>query len=72
MGKILNKLEKENNYMETFLRDYVEMIADTNEIELNETQMQSIVNNLRQEDEIWDVLDSYVTEEIARAVKEVK
>ena len=28
------------------------------------------VNNLRQEDEIWDVLDSYVMEEIARAVKE--
>ena len=58
--------------MEEFLKDYVEMIADTNEIKLNKTQMQTIVNNLRQEDEIWDVLDSYVTEEIARAIKEVK
>lgn len=58
--------------MEEFLKDYVKMIADTNEIKLNKTQMQTIVNNLRQEDEIWDVLDSYVTEEIARAVKEVK
>lgn len=57
--------------MEEFLKDYVEMMADANEIELNKTQMQSIVNNLRQEDEIWDILDSYVTEEIARAIKEV-
>ena len=58
--------------MEEFLTDYVEMMADANEIELNKTQMQSIVNNLRQEDEIWDILDSYVTEEIARAIKEVR
>ena len=58
--------------MEEFLKDYVEMMADANEIELNKTQMQSIVNNLRHEDEIWDILDSYVTEEIARAIKEVR
>ena len=58
--------------MEEFLNDYVQMMADVNEIKLSETQMQTIVNNLRQEDEIWDILDSYVTEEIARAVKEVK
>ena len=58
--------------MEEFLKDYVEMIADVNKITLSKTQMQTIVNNLRQEDEIWDVLDSYVTEEIAQAVKEVK
>ena len=43
---------------------------ENNEIKLNKDQMQTIVNNLHQEDEIWDVLDSYVMEEIARAVKE--
>ena len=58
--------------MEEFLKDYVQMMADANEIKLNKDQMQTIVNNLHQEDEIWDTLDSYVIEEIARAVKEVK
>ena len=56
--------------MKKFLENYVQMMADANEIKLNKDQMQTIVNNLRQEDEIWDVLDSYVMEEIARAVKE--
>ena len=58
--------------MKEFLENYVQMMADANEIKLNKDQMQTIVNNLHQEDEIWDVLDSYVMEEIARAVKEVK
>lgn len=58
--------------MKEFLENYVQMMADANEIKLNKDQMQTIVNNLHQEDEIWDVLDSYVIEEIARAVKEVK
>ena len=52
--------------MKKFLENYVQMIADANEIKLNKDQMQTIVNNLRKEDEIWDVLDSYVMEEIAR------
>lgn len=56
--------------MKEFLENYVQMMADANEIKLNKDQMQTIVNNLHQEDEIWDVLDSYVMEEIARAVKE--
>lgn len=56
--------------MKEFLENYVQMMADANEIKLNKDQMQTIVNNLHQEDEIWDVLDSYVIEEIARAVKE--
>ena len=56
--------------MKEFLENYVQMMADANEIKLNKEQMQTIVNNLHQEDEIWDVLDSYVMEEIARAVKE--
>ena len=58
--------------MKEFLENYVQMMADANEIKLNKDQMQTIVNNLHQEDEIWDVLDSYVMEEISRAVKEVK
>ena len=56
--------------MKEFLENYVQMMADANEIKLNKDQIQTIVNNLHQEDEIWDVLDSYVMEEIARAVKE--
>ena len=61
---------KEDIIMKEFLENYVQMMADANEIKLNKDQMQTIVNNLHQEDEIWDVLDSYVMEEIARAVKE--
>lgn len=58
--------------MEEFLTDYVEMMAEANDLELTKNQMQEIVNNLRSEEELWDIFDSFVTEEIARAVKEVK
>ena len=56
--------------MEEFLKDYVQMIAEVRGLKLNGSQLQTIVNNLHQEDEIWNTLDSYVMEEIARAVKE--
>lgn len=50
--------------METFLKDYVEMIAEVKEIKLTETQLNTIVNNLMETEEIWDTLDYYVNEEI--------
>ena len=56
--------------MKEFLENYVQMMADANEIKLNKDQMQTIVNNLHHEDEIWEVLDSYVMVDIVRVVKE--
>lgn len=56
--------------MEEFLKDYVQMITEANDIELSESKLQEIVNSLRDEEELWDTVDSFVNEEIARAVKE--
>ena len=50
--------------MENFIKDYVEMIAESQEINLTEKQINKIVNNLMNEDEIWDMFDTYINEEI--------
>jgi hypothetical protein len=50
--------------MEEFLRDYVQMIAEQQDIELDEARMLEIVNNLMDEDEIWNALDSHVNDEL--------
>ena len=54
--------------MEKFLKDYVKMYAETCEVKLNKTQLQNIVNNLMEEDELWDTVDSFISETIAREV----
>ena len=48
--------------MEKFLKDYVQMI------ELNNSQIKRIVNNLRENEELWDMFDSYVNDEIDEEV----
>lgn len=50
--------------MKKFLKDYVEMIAESQEINLTEKQTNKIVDSLMNEDEIWDALDNYINEEI--------
>ena len=50
--------------MEKFLKDYVKMMAEEKAAKLSKDEIKTIVNNLMDEDEIWDVLDSYVNAEI--------
>lgn len=50
--------------MKKFLKDYVEMIAESQEINLTEKQTNKIVDSLMNEDEIWDMFDTYINEEI--------
>ena len=54
--------------MEKFLKDYVQMIAEASELELNNSQIKRIVNNLRENEELWDMFDSYVNDEIDEEV----
>ena len=54
--------------MEEFLKDYVQMIAEARNIELNGLELQRIVNNLRENEELWDMFDSYVNDEIDEEV----
>lgn len=46
--------------MEEFLTDYVQMMAEAKELELNTQQVKQIVNRLEHEDAIWDTVDFYV------------
>lgn len=54
--------------MKEFLTDYVQMIAEARDIELNDSQLQVIVNNLREDESLWDMFDSYVNDEIDKEV----
>ena len=49
--------------MEEFLNDYVQMMAKAQEIELDKSTLQEIVNNLMENEEIWDVLDEHINNE---------
>ena len=62
------KGRKEDFIMEKFLKDYVQMIAEASELELNNSQIKRIVNNLRENEELWDMFDSYVNDEIDEEV----
>ena len=48
--------------MEKFLKDYVKMYAETAEVELTKDQLASIVNRIMNEDDIWDTMDSYISD----------
>ena len=49
--------------MEEFLNDYVQMMAEAQDIELNDSELQTIVNNLMENEVIWDVLDEHINDE---------
>ena len=50
--------------MEDFLTDYVEMMADAKDMELTPDQIQDIVNNLQDNEELWDIFDGYVSDQL--------
>ena len=50
--------------MEDFLKDYVEMMADARDMNLSDEQLQDIVNNLSDNEELWDTFDGYVGDEL--------
>ena len=54
--------------MEEFLKDYVQMIAEVRGLELDDSLLQTIVNNLRENEALWDMFDSYVNDEIDEEV----
>lgn len=56
--------------MITFLYETIANICAVSGIELNSNQIQSIVETLLKDDELWEAIDDVVVEEIARAVKE--
>lgn len=52
--------------MEEFLTDYVQMMAEAQEIDLNPAKVASIVNSLQQDEELWDTFDSFVNNAISK------
>lgn len=55
--------------MLTFLYETVTMIAEASGIELASEQLKTIVENLMQNDELWETVDSYVVDEIVNVVR---
>lgn len=55
--------------MKEFLTDYVQMIAEAQDIELNPQQVNKIVNSLQGDESLWDMFDSYVIDEIESEVR---
>lgn len=54
--------------MEKFLEDYVQMMAEVREKNLNNSQLQSIVNRIQSDETLWDIFDSYVNDAIDEEV----
>lgn len=50
--------------MEEFLTDYVKMMAEAKDMNLSQAQMQEIVNNLQDNEDLWDTFDGYVGDEL--------
>lgn len=46
--------------MEKFLKNYVKMMANSREQELSRDSLQEIVNDLMDNDELWDTFDSFI------------
>ena len=49
--------------MEEFLTDYIQMIAEAQDIELDESTLQEIVNSIAANEVVWDVLDEHINYE---------
>ena len=54
--------------MEEFLEDYISMIAETQEKELNNAELTEIVKNLMNNDELWDTFDSFIYDEMNKYI----
>lgn len=55
--------------MLTFLYETVTMIAEASGMELTSEQLKTIVENLMQNDELWETVDNYVVDEIVNVVR---
>lgn len=55
--------------MLTFLYETVAMIAEAGDLELTSEQMKTIVENLMQNEELWNIVDGYVIDEIKNILK---
>lgn len=55
--------------MLTFLYETVTMIAEASGMGLTSEQLKTIVENLMQNDELWETVDNYVVDEIANVVR---
>jgi hypothetical protein len=51
-----------------FIENLVEELLELNEVKLTEDQITEIVNNLMDDDYLWDTINNTVCEEIARYV----
>lgn len=49
--------------MEEFLTDYIQMMAEAQDIELDESTLQEIVNSIAANEVVWDVLDEHINYE---------
>ena len=50
--------------MEDFLKDYVEMMADSRDMNLSKEQIQEVVNSLQEDEDLWDMFDGYVNDQL--------
>ena len=48
--------------MREFLTDYVQMIAENHESEITKDELNRIVEILMEDDEIWNLVDSTITD----------
>ena len=46
--------------MEEFLRDYIEMIAEARDQDINSEQLKNAVDFIKNNDEIWETFDNYI------------
>lgn len=54
--------------MKDFIKDYVTSILEANELEINDSKLDNIVNSVCSDEELWDYVDSVILETIAREI----
>ena len=52
--------------MKDFLTDYVNMILDVKDLDINDSQFDNIIDSLCNDEELWDYVDSTIFETIAK------
>lgn len=48
--------------MKRFLTSYVKMLLEAREMKLDNEEIQLIVNDLMEDDELWDTFDYYIND----------
>ena len=60
---LVAKILERRIIMEEFLTDYIQMMAEAQDIELDESTLQEIVNSIAANEVVWDVLDEHINYE---------